>query len=69
MTSSVQCVAFNNSENWLGAGSRSGVVKVFDLEENRGKPQGAGCLALYHLGVVCGTTPSCTLTFGQSLLL
>lgn len=37
MTSPVQSVAFNNSENWLGAGSKSGVVKVFDLEENRSK--------------------------------
>ena len=36
MTSPVQSVVFNNSENWLGAGSKSGVVKVFDLEENRG---------------------------------
>lgn len=37
MTSSVQCVAFNNSENWLGAGSKSGVMKVFDLDANRSK--------------------------------
>ena len=36
MTSPIQCVAFNNSENWLGAGSKSGVMKVFDLEANRG---------------------------------
>jgi WD40 repeat protein len=44
MTSSVQSVAFNNSENWLGAGSKSGVVKVFDLEANRSKlaTQGGG---------------------------
>ena len=40
MTSSVQCVAFNNSENWLGAGSKSGVVKVFDLEANRSESLG-----------------------------
>ena len=37
MTSPVQSVIFNNSENWLGAGSKSGVIKVFDLEENRSK--------------------------------
>lgn len=36
MTSPVQSVTFNNSENWIGAGSKSGVVKVFDLAENRG---------------------------------
>ena len=37
MTSPVQSVVFNNTENWLGAGSKSGVIKVFDLEQNRGK--------------------------------
>ena len=36
MTSPVQSVSFNNSENWIGAGSKSGVFKVFDLEENKG---------------------------------
>jgi len=35
ITSPVQSVAFNNTENWIGAGSRSGVIKVFDLEENK----------------------------------
>jgi len=36
ITSPVQSVAFNNTENWIGAGSKSGVIKVFDLEENKG---------------------------------
>ena len=35
ITSPVQSVAFNNTENWIGAGSKSGVIKVFDLEENK----------------------------------
>ena len=29
-------VTFNHSENWLGAGSKSGGVKIFDLDENKG---------------------------------
>ncbi len=37
MTSPVQSVAFNSSENWLASGSKSGVVRVYDLEENRSK--------------------------------
>lgn len=37
MTSAIQSVTFNNSENWIGAGSKSGVFKVFDLEENKGE--------------------------------
>ncbi len=37
ITSPVQCVAFNNSENWIGAGSKSGVIKVFDLDEKKSK--------------------------------
>ena len=37
ITSPVQSVAFNNSENWIGAGSKSGVIKVFDLEEKKSK--------------------------------
>ncbi len=36
MTSPVESVVFNNSEEWLGAGSRSGTFKVFDLNENKG---------------------------------
>ena len=35
ITSPVQSVAFNSSENWIGAGSKSGVIKVFDLEEKK----------------------------------
>lgn len=35
ITSPVQSVTFNNSENWIGGGSKSGVIKVFDLDENR----------------------------------
>lgn len=35
ITSPVQSVTFNNTENWIGAGSKSGVIKVFDLEENK----------------------------------
>lgn len=35
MTTPVHSVAFNYSENWLGAGSKSGVFKVFDLETSR----------------------------------
>ena len=35
ITSPVQSVAFNNTENWIGAGSKSGVIKVFDLDENK----------------------------------
>ena len=37
ITSPVQSVAFNSSENWIGAGSKSGVIKVFDLEEKKSK--------------------------------
>ena len=37
MTSPVQSVTFNNAENWVAAGSKSGVIKVFDCEENRGE--------------------------------
>ena len=35
ITSPIQSVAFNNTENWIGAGSKSGIIKVFDLEENK----------------------------------
>ena len=35
VTSPVQSVSFNYSENWVGAGSKSGVIKVFDLDENK----------------------------------
>lgn len=35
ITSPVQSVAFNNAENWIGAGSKSGVIKVFDLDEKK----------------------------------
>ncbi len=35
ITSPVQSVAFNSSENWIGAGSKSGVIKVFDLNEKK----------------------------------
>ena len=38
ITSPVQSVAFNNTENWIGAGSKSGVIKVFDLDENKSTP-------------------------------
>lgn len=44
MTSPVQSVAFNNAENWVAAGSKSGVIKVFDCEENRGG---------HHLDLLC----------------
>ncbi len=37
ITSPVLSVAFNNSENWIGAGSKSGIIKVFDLAGNRGE--------------------------------
>ena len=37
ITSPVQSVIFNNTENWIGAGSKSGVIKVFDLDENKSK--------------------------------
>ena len=37
ITSPVQSVGFNNTESWIGAGSKSGVVKVFDMEENKSK--------------------------------
>ena len=35
VTSPIQSVSFNSSENWVGAGSKTGVVKVFDLEEDK----------------------------------
>ncbi len=35
ITSPVQSVAFNSSENWIGSGSKSGVIKVFDLNEKK----------------------------------
>lgn len=35
MTSAVESVTFNNSENWIAAGTKSGVIKVFDLDENK----------------------------------
>ena len=35
MTSPVQSVSFNSTENWVGAGSKSGGLKVFDLDENK----------------------------------
>lgn len=37
MTSPVQSVRFNHTENWLGAGSKSGIIRVHDLEENKSK--------------------------------
>ena len=36
MTSPVRSVTFNQTENWVGAGSKSGGVKIFDLDENKG---------------------------------
>lgn len=40
ITSPVQSVGFNNTENWIGAGSKSGVIKVFDMEENKSECTG-----------------------------
>lgn len=48
MTSPVQSVAFNNAENWVAAGSKSGVIKVFDCEENRVVRTISG-----HIAAVC----------------
>ena len=54
MTSPVQSVTFNNSENWVAAGSKSGVIKVFDCEENRGRNHLilSMCSKLFHHTVV-----------------
>lgn len=37
MTSAVDSAVFNNSEECMAAGTRSGSIKVFDLTENKGR--------------------------------
>ena len=37
MTSAVESAVFNNSEECIAAGTRSGSIKVFDLTENKGR--------------------------------
>ena len=37
MTSAVESVVFNNTEECVAAGTRSGSIKVFDLAENKGR--------------------------------
>ena len=53
ITSPVQSVAFNSSENWIGAGSKSGVIKVFDLEEKKSTIFFFIVTCMYNASIAC----------------
>ncbi|XP_019849309.1 PREDICTED: katanin p80 WD40 repeat-containing subunit B1-like [Amphimedon queenslandica] len=56
LSSPIECITFNGSESWLGAGSRSGSLKVFDLNENKvvrsisGHKSSISCLDFHRYG-------------------
>jgi katanin p80 WD40 repeat-containing subunit B1 len=56
LSSPVESVVFNNTEDWLGAGSHSGSLKVFDLNANKvvrnisGHKSSIKCLDFHRYG-------------------